>query len=167
MADSVTSVVQVDGRNVGQLVGGFSDYDSLVEQLRARISAVGLSYRVLEEIAGLPEGGAGKYLSDARARHLSVVSLLQISEAVGIRGLFVTDAALLRRMSPLYEKCDARKARARRRAPIGEVTLRRMTPAVLSALGRKGAAARNSKLAPETRRALAQAAAQARWRNKR
>jgi hypothetical protein len=159
--------VEIGGNVVGQLVGGFTDYDSLVEQLRARIGAVGLSYRVLEEIAGLPEGGAGKYLADARARHLSVDSLLKISEAVGIRGMFVTDEKLLRKMQPLFEMRDGRKVHARRRAKLGAVTLRRVRPAVLSELGKRGAAARNAKLGPEARRALAQAAARARWQGRR
>jgi hypothetical protein len=161
-----SGTVQVDGATVGQLVGGFSDYDALVEQLRARISAVGLSYRVLEEIAGLPEGGAGKYLADARVRHLSVDSLLQIAEVVGIRGIFVTDERLLRKYRPLYEKRDATKAHAHRRAPLGAVTLKRVLPAAAAEMGRRGALARNSKLTPETRRALAQAAARARWKSR-
>jgi hypothetical protein len=47
-----TDSVQVNGA----IVGSFTDYDGLVEQLRERISALGLSYRVLEEIAGMAEG---------------------------------------------------------------------------------------------------------------
>jgi hypothetical protein len=65
----------------------------------------------------------------------------EISTALGIKGLFVTDEALLRQMQPFYEKRDERKAHARRRAPLGEVTLRRVRPAVPSELGRRGAAA--------------------------
>jgi hypothetical protein len=156
-------MVEVDGAVVGQLVGSFSNYDGLVEQLRARISAVGLSYRVLEEIAGLPEGGAGKYLADARARHFSVESLLQISEAVGIRALFVEDEKLLRKMQPLYEMRDAGKVHARRRAKLGATTMKRVRPVVLSELGRAGAATRNAALGPEVRSRLARLAARARW----
>jgi hypothetical protein len=163
--DSDKQVV-IGGQVIGQLAGGFTDYDGLIETLRARIVAAGLSYRVLEEIAGLPEGGATKYLSDTRARHFSVDSLLQISEALGIRGMFVTDDALLRQMQPLYEKRDERKAHAHRRAPLGATTLRRVRPAVLSELGRKGAAARNAKLSPALRSELARLAARARWQNR-
>jgi hypothetical protein len=160
------TMVQVGGKAVGELVGGFTDYDGLVEALRARIDGIGLSHRVLAEIAGLPEGGVGKYLSDARARHFSVVSLLQISETLGIRGLLYIDPELTARMRPRWEKRDALKAHARRRAPLGATTLKRVRPVVLSELGKRGAAARNSKLSPETRSALARAAARARWRRR-
>jgi hypothetical protein len=44
LADSNTSTVQIDGATVGRLVGDFTDYDGLVEALRTRIDAVGLSH---------------------------------------------------------------------------------------------------------------------------
>jgi hypothetical protein len=44
-----TGSVQVDGA----VVGSFSNYDGLVEQLRARASKVGLSFAMIDEIAGL------------------------------------------------------------------------------------------------------------------
>jgi hypothetical protein len=37
--------VQVGGKIIGQLAGGFTDYDGLVEALRQRASAIGLSIR--------------------------------------------------------------------------------------------------------------------------
>ncbi len=161
MPESNSSTVQVDG-----VVGAFSDYDGLIAALRDRIDALNLSHRVLEEIAGFPEGAAGKYLSDLRVKHLSITSLLRITEAVGIRGLFVVDEKLLRQKQRFYESRDASKAHPHRRAPIGAATLRRMRPAVLSELGRAGAAARNAKLSPEARSTLAQMAARARWRKR-
>jgi transcriptional regulator with XRE-family HTH domain len=161
------SIVRVDDAAIGQLVGGFSDYDQLIEALRARISEVGLSYRVLEEIAGMAEGQVAKYLSDARVKNLSVSSLLQISEAIGVRGVFISDERLLRKYRPLYEMRDAAKAHAHRRARLGATTLKRVRPVILSELGKKANAARNAKLSPETRRALARAAAMARWRGRR
>jgi hypothetical protein len=69
-------------------------------------------------------------------------------------------------MQPLYEKRDATKAHARRRASLGQVQLRRFLKPVAAEMGRRGALSRNKKLGPETRRALAQAAARARWRNR-
>jgi transcriptional regulator with XRE-family HTH domain len=160
LPESTISMMQIDGAAV---IGSFVDYDSLIAQLRARISAVGLSYAALEEITGMAEGAAGKYLADARVKHLSVDSLLKISEAVGIRMLVVTDERLLRKYRPLYEQRETRKIHARGRAKLGAVTMKRVRPIVLSELGRRGAAARNAKLGPEVRRELARAAARARW----
>jgi transcriptional regulator with XRE-family HTH domain len=158
-----TSTVQVDGASV---VGSFVDYDDLIAALRARIGAVGLSYAALEELTGMAEGQVGKYLSDARAKNLSVRSLLQIAEVIGVRGLFVEDERLLRKYRPLFTNRDARKVHARRRAKLSANTLHRMMPAVASEMGRRGAHVRNAALTPETRRELARAAARARWAHK-
>jgi hypothetical protein len=159
MAESGTSAVQVDG-----VVATFADYDGLIEALRERAASMGLSYATVDCLCEFAEGGTGKYLSDARARQLTVAPLLKIAEVLAIKGLFVEDAELLRRMKPFYEKRDELKAHARRRAPLGAVTLRRVLPAAAAEMGKRGAIARNSRLAPEVRSALARAAARARWR---
>jgi hypothetical protein len=159
MADLNTGKsVQVDG-----VVGAFTDYDGLIEALRERAASIGLSFAMIDCLSEFSEGGTGKYLSDTRVRHLSVASLLKITETLGISSLLYVDPELTARMRPMWEKRDELKAHARRRAPIGATTLKRVRPAVLSELGKKGAAARNAKLSPETRRALARAAALARW----
>jgi transcriptional regulator with XRE-family HTH domain len=163
LPDSNISTVQVDGA----VVGSFTDYDSLIEQLRARISAVGLSYATLEDLVGMCDGTLGKYLSDVRVRRLSIESFLKISEAVGVRGVLVTDDTLLRKYRPLYENRDSAKAHPRRRARLGDVTLKRVLPAAAAELGRRGAAARNAALPAEVRRELARAAARARWKGRR
>jgi hypothetical protein len=147
----------------GAVIGEFSDCDGLIEQLRQRAAELGLSYRLIDELAGFGENYTGKILSDTRAKQLSVSSLLAIAGVLAIRGQFVVDPAQQRRMAPLYEKRDAVKARARRRASLGPVTLKRVLPAAAAEMGRRGAASRNRKLGPETRRALARAAALARW----
>jgi transcriptional regulator with XRE-family HTH domain len=162
LTQSNTGTVQVDG-----VVGGFTDYDSLVAALRARIDALNLSHRVIEELAGMAEGSLAKYLADLRVKHLSITSLLQISEAVGVRGLLVIDEKLLRRMRPHYEQRETRKIHARRHAKLGATTMKRVRPVVLSELGKAGAAARNAKLSAEARSTLASMAARARWRAKR
>jgi hypothetical protein len=156
-----TGTVQVDGA----IVGSFTDYDGLIEAVRARIDAVGVSQQALEECAGLCEGALPKYLSDLRVKHLSISSLLQIAEAIGVRAILVEDPKLLRRMKPLWSKRDARRIHARRRA-LGPITLKRILPAAAAEMGRRGAQARNAALGPETRRKLAQAAARARWQGR-
>jgi hypothetical protein len=103
-----------------------------------------------------------KYLADARARQLTIAPLLKITEVLGTKALLVEDAELLRRMKPFYEKRDELKVHARRRAPLGPVTLQRMLSPVAAEMGRRGAHVRNKLLDPETRRALARAAARAR-----
>jgi hypothetical protein len=159
MADSSTGTVRVDG-----VVAAFTDYDGLIEALRERAASIGLSYAMVDSLCAFAEGQSGKYLSDARARQLTVAPLLKIAEVLAIKGVFVEDTELLQRMKPFYEKRDELKAHARRRAPLGPVTLRRVLPAAAAEMGKRGAVARNIRLAPEVRRALARAAARARWR---
>jgi hypothetical protein len=152
---------------VANTVAAFSDYDGLIEVLRERAANIGLSYGTIDGLCEFAEGQAGKYLADARARQLTIAPLLKIAEVLAIKGLFVEDAELKRRMQPMWEMRDAAKAHARRRAPIGDVTLRRFLPTIAAEMGRRGAANRNAALTPETRRALARAAARARWQSRR
>jgi hypothetical protein len=161
MADP--NIGTIGGKAV-EIAGTFDTYDLLIERLRERAAAIDLSYRVIEEIAGIGEGNLGKYLGSVRSKHLNAESLVRIASALGVRGVFFVDPALVAQMTPLYEKRDAAKAHARRRAAaLGPVTLRRVVPAAAAEMGRRGAAARNRRLAPETRRKLARAAALARW----
>jgi hypothetical protein len=147
----------------GAIVGEYADEDALIALLRERAAQLGLSYRVIDEIAGFGENYTGKILADTRMKTLTVSSLLAIAGVLAIRGQFVVDDRQLRRMQPLYENRDAAKVHARRRASLGPVTLKRVLPAAAAEMGRRGAAARNGALTPAVRRALAQAAARARW----
>jgi hypothetical protein len=115
--DLDSRTVTIAGKAVGKLAGELGSYDDLVESLRQRAAQLGVSYRILEEVAGLAEGCVGKYLSDTRARHFTVDSLLQITGALAVRTVFVEDVEQLRRMQPLYETRNELKVRARRSGP--------------------------------------------------
>jgi hypothetical protein len=106
MTDSNAGTVQVNG-----VVGAFTDYDGLIEALRERAAEVGLSYAMIDCLSEFSEGSTGKYLSDARVRHLSVASLLKITETLGIRSLLYVDPELTARMQPMWEKRHELKAR--------------------------------------------------------
>jgi hypothetical protein len=94
---------------------------------------------------------------------MSIASLLAIAKVLGVKSIMITDERLMMQMLPLWEKRDASKVHARRRASLSQVTLKRVMSPVAAELGRRGAAARNAKLGPEARRRLARAAARARW----
>jgi hypothetical protein len=53
----------IGGNVCGELLATFADDDDLVEQLRKRMSYIGVSFGVVEELAGMSEGALGKYLS--------------------------------------------------------------------------------------------------------
>jgi hypothetical protein len=150
----------------GAIVGEFADYDGLVERLRERAASVGLSYRIIEELAEMGEGSLAKYLSDIRVKQFTVGSLVRVAAVMGVRCMFVIDDNLLREMRPFWELRDGKKAHARRRASLGRVTMERLLPVAFSELGKIGAKARNSKLTPHRRKRIAQRAAKARWSKK-
>jgi hypothetical protein len=134
--------------------------------LRKRAAALGVPYRVLDELTGLGEGGTAKYLADLHLKHLSIRSLLKMTEALGVKAVLVIDEGLVREMRPLWDMRDVRRARAKRLAPLGQRTVARVLPEVAREMGRRGGSMRMQKLSPRLRRRLAQMAARARWQNR-
>jgi hypothetical protein len=93
----------------GAVVGSFSDYDGMVERLRQRAAAIGLSYAQIDFIAGLGESGLHTFFA--------------ITETLGIKAIFVEDEKLLARMKPRWQRRNAGKVRpgghsAKRLGPI-------------------------------------------------
>jgi hypothetical protein len=148
----------------GAIIGEFSDYDGLIDRLRERAAALGVPYRVLDELTGLGEGGTAKYLADLHLKHLSIRSMLRITSALGVKAVLVIDEGLVREMRPLWDM--SRRARAKRLAPLGQRTVQRVLPEVAKEMGRRGGSARMQKLSPHLRRRLARLAARARWQNR-
>jgi hypothetical protein len=157
MAEPNTSTF--DGKPV-EVIGGFEDYDQLVERLRARAAGIESPNRVLDELAGLAEGHSGAILGALRRRHMSVKSLLAVARAL------VVDPALVAEMAPMWERRDSTRVHAKRCAPVGATTMKRIVPIAAAEMGRRGGAKRRA-LPPEVRRRLAQAAARARWQSRR
>jgi hypothetical protein len=158
--------VVIDGDVVGELLAAFEDSEDLVEALRERTAYIGLSYGLLDAIAGLPEGGTGKYLSPLRVRQLTMNSMLKLTNALGLKPLLVVDAELVRKVQPKWEKRDERKINARRPPSLGQTQLKRLLKPIAAELGRRGHLARMKGTTPEQRRAIGQRGAMARWRNK-
>jgi hypothetical protein len=144
------------------IVGEFSDCDALIEQLRQRAEALGLSFRVIDELAGLPENYTGKLLCVTRMKAMTVSSMLALTGALGIKAVLVVDEEMTRRMRPRWEPKDATKARPRASKRLGKTSLARLVPRIAAEMGRRGGA-RRRELAPEVRSAFARAASRARW----
>jgi hypothetical protein len=167
MVDSVTSMVQVDGATLGQLVGEFSNYDAMIAALRARASQIGLSYESIDTLASLGESATAKYLSDLRPKTFGLQTFLAITETLAIKAVFVEEEKLLAQMRSHWRRRDEKKARrsSHHAKRLGPITVARVLPTIAAEMGRRGGA-RRRELAPEVRSKLAQAAAKARWRNK-
>jgi hypothetical protein len=82
-------VVAIGGVPIGTLFSTFQSDDDLVAELRKRASYIGLSYQIIEELAGMAEGAVGKYLAPVRARSLTTSSALKICEALGVKAVLI------------------------------------------------------------------------------
>jgi hypothetical protein len=153
----------LDGERIVDVIGEFADYDGLIEGLRQRAAAVGLSYRSIDELANFGEGATGKYLADLRVKHFTVASLLRMTTVLGVKAVFVIDPEMAVAMAPEWGKRDARRAHARRLARVGKTTIVRLLPAVAGEYARRGGKARMASMTAEMRRRFASAGGRARW----
>jgi hypothetical protein len=162
MVDDTGKQVAVDGAPVGTLFSTFQSSDDLVDQLRKRAAHVGLAYGALEELAGMPAGAAGKYLSPLQVRRLTIGALMRIAEPLGLCGLLYVDPELARRMRSHWNLRDGKRVHARR-PPIGKAQLARILRPVAAELGRRGHAAFMRKTTAEQRREIGRRGAAIRW----
>ena len=93
-----------------ELLGAFCDTDGVVEALRRRAASIGLSYGLIEQIADMPEGSVGKYLSALRVKALTTESLTRIAATMGLRPALVVDPELVAAMQPQWETRDGSKS---------------------------------------------------------
>jgi hypothetical protein len=161
MAEPTTSTIGAG--TAGELVGEFSDYDGLIARLRERAAAVGLSYLLIDDLAGLSQGHTSALLGATRKRHFSINSLLSVARVLGIKSVMMVDEQLVREMLPRWEKRDGSKVHARRQPSLGEATMRRVLKPAAAELGRRGAAARMKATTAEQRSNIGRLGAMIRW----
>jgi hypothetical protein len=155
--------IAIDGVPIGQLFETLADSDDVVAALRARMAYVGVSYGLVEELAGMSEGSLGKYLSPLQVKRMTITSLLRICEPLGLRAMLYVDPKLVARMKPLWGMRDERRVRAKRLPSIGPAQMRRVLKPVAAELGRRGGIARQAMLSAEQRREIGRLGAARRW----
>jgi hypothetical protein len=156
-------MVAIGGDVVGELLAVFENGDDLVEQLRRRASYIGLSHQLIEELAEMAEGSAGKYLSALKVKSLTIASLAKIGRVLGVSAILYVDPALVREMQSSWSKRDERRVHTKRQVSLGKAQLRRVLKPVASEMGRRGGVARMAKLTIEERRAIGRRGAAVRW----
>jgi general stress protein YciG len=137
------------------------DYDGLVGQLRSWVEARGISYALLDELAGLAKGHSGKLLGDAQVRQFSSFSLLAVMATLGLKCRFEEDPEMVEQMRPHWVQCDSAQRRTCRQARIGKTTMARVFPIVSKEIARRGGEARKAKLTPAQRSEIARKAGKA------
>jgi hypothetical protein len=134
------------------------DYDGMAAQLRSWVEERGISYAVLDELAGLAKGHSGKLLGEAQVKHFSSFSLLAVMASLGLKCRFEEDPEMVEQMRPHWEQCDAAQRRTLRKARLGKVTIGRVFPVIAREMQKRGSEARNARLSPARRSEIARKA---------
>jgi hypothetical protein len=137
------------------------DEDELLAAIRGRLDELGVTYDVLDRVAGLPDRFSSKLLCRPPARHVSALTLWLVLGAVGYKIALVHDEDALAKVKGLLSK---RKIPNRR---ITEITVarRRMSLWLFTPeRGREMAKLRAAKLTPEQRTQSARKASRVRWK---
>jgi hypothetical protein len=77
----------------------------LVEQLRKHAAYIGASYGLIDQMSGLGEGSTNKYLSPARVRQFTILSLSRVASVLALKAMLVVDAALMHQVQPSWGEC--------------------------------------------------------------
>ena len=135
-------------------------YKHLVDALRRRSAALGMSREALDAAAPLQPGYAGKLLAPIPVRALGHLTLGPVLMALGVKILLVEDTETIKRITQRANLAghtdDA--------IPTMEKKKKRRYPKLGPEWGRLMRARALAKQSPMKRRALAIAAIKARWR---
>lgn len=125
------------------MIGEATNHDQLVDLLRARKEALGLSNAFLDDLIMLAGGHTDKLLGPARKRGLSPFTLDAMLSALALKLIVAQDDEQTARMRPRWDSRDARQVRSSvRTAVVAPALVRRAKFAVMREAGRSGGQAR-------------------------
>jgi hypothetical protein len=140
-----------------RVIGEFSNYDELLNVLRARRAELNLSGQELDSVSNLPDRYSQKLLGPHQLRRLGATSLGSFFGALALRGVLVEDKAAVERLR--------RQTTARNLSYVrGGATHLTLTTRFMQKIGRLGAQARIDNSTKQQRQEWARQAAIARWR---
>jgi len=131
-----------------EIIGEARDHDELVALLRKRKDALGLSDKVVEEIADMAGSFVSKILAPQPVKTLGRTSLTLLLGALGLKLIVVEDPDQVRRVRRRWTE------RAEHHVNIAPHTLRTARPIVLSRLARKAALARWARVPTDERQSI-------------
>jgi hypothetical protein len=139
----------------------FSDYEGMVEAIRARVRELEIAGEAFDDYAGLPTGYLSKLIGIKPVRRISHVSMGPLFDALGVYCVMI-------------EKPEGTERIKKRLRPRNQSFVRSglrivLTSRLLKRNGRKGGQARwqaiEKKLTPAQRSRVMRVLAQRRWRN--
>jgi hypothetical protein len=87
-----------------QVIGEATDHDGLIQVFRHRKAALGLSDLVLDDLAGLCQGHAGKLLGPRQVKSLERITLSSLLGALALRLVVIEDVEQAARMRSRWER---------------------------------------------------------------
>lgn len=147
-----------------------TDYDGLIVALIARMKQLGLTVQLIDELALLPDGNAGKIFGPARVKNLGPKSLGGMLDVMCAKMILVSDPAALERLEIRRKRLidDGKRVRpvvaTVRTASLGKIQMKRVTPAVMREMQVRSRDTYRHVTKASTRRRVARTAARARWK---
>jgi hypothetical protein len=142
------------------IIAEATSHNELIEAMRTRKEALGLSNAWIEHAIELSDGHCDKILGPSRERGLSQLTIDGLLAVLAIKLIVVEDDIAAARMRPLWDGRDQRQVRQPSR--IAKSAIARALPYAVRALGRAGGVARWRGVDPEVRRKLMTAVSRAR-----
>lgn len=144
----------------------FTDYDGMIEAMRARKDELQLTDKAIDELALLPDGYTAKLFGAARIKNVGPQSMGALLDVLCFEAHLVPNLEGLERLARRRAKIENDGKRLRPPPVLARLSSRainRLMPDVASAMGKLGASkgghARAAKLSPSRRRMIARKAA--------
>jgi hypothetical protein len=88
----------------GRVIAEFTDYDGMLDALRARVAELDINGERFDEFAGLPRGYLSKLIGTRPVRRIGMTSMGPLFDALGISGALIENdeatARLQKRLIP-------------------------------------------------------------------
>lgn len=146
-----------------RLLATVQDYDGLVAALRNRAGELGLTFELIDLVAGFTARYASKVLGPSKTKNIGRMSFDALLGTLGLKVVLIEDPEALAKVQGRFQERHSSKAQGSGEARLGKMTLNRVYVPVIREMSRRAAEARRVKIPPEKRRQLARMAARARW----
>jgi hypothetical protein len=146
--------VEAQGGHMGEALAIVTNYEQLLQAIRARRDALGITHHTIDAVSGVADGYASKLLCDPPLKSLGAVSLGPVLGALGLRLIVTEDPDGFRRVRPMLTP---------RKRPRRLPTIAGIPWLITNLTARNMNKLRQQKLSAARRKQLARRAAKARW----
>jgi hypothetical protein len=143
------------------LSGPLRDADAILDAMMARKEARGLSNELVDELAGVAEGGWSKRFGPSREKAPGLPVLMMFADVLGVSFVMVEDEAKMARMESRWTRRSERNVQDTGR--LARIAIKRALPAAVHKLASSGGKARWSGVDADERRRLMRKLARKRW----